>query len=944
MARQDESSALDLVAEALEISVAERTRWLQERCGNDLALRAEVESLLGFGNVAEGLLRTSDGASDQLLSATRAPGLGREIVATLEKGDRLGEYQIQRQIGAGGMGVVYEAKQMSLNRVVALKVLPAYLCGSPNALARFQREVEAAARLRHDNIVAVHTTGAEGGNSYYAMELIDGPALSEVLTDLRHDPIPELQQSADAKPRTEPLELPSERLLRPKWLSELLTCGSPSTRPVKLADSPDPSRLGTNYFEVVANLLIGVADALDYAHSNNVIHRDIKPSNLLLSSDARLHISDFGLARIIAEPGVTQTGDIVGTPFYMAPEQISSDVGKVDGRTDVYALGATLYELLTLRPPLPGSSRDEVISKILLEDSIPPRRINKRIPRDLETICLQALEKEPARRYQTAGQMAEDLRCYASHWPITAKRSGVVQRTAKWCRRHRAMAGSLLVAGVLGLVAVFLAYRAHESTREKTLAEQQRDHVVARASRIEQDLNTAKQAVVRAQQNEQERVFQEALVAAIQGDQQAVADAIERAEQFGASPLRLHILRAQSALFRADLAGSIKELESAIAISPDSFAANALLVESFARVDKWQLSRELLKKVNSMQPQSTEDLILKGRMQSFHDPQVAEQILDHAIAIDKQNVAARLIRGTIRAKSAHTNADAADAERALEDFRQAEVFLDETTYLLGEHLGVNLTAASAYEAAGNMEARQQHLDEAAVIAQKLEAFPKDFQARRWRAYYFQEIDDLDSAIKEWQAVQRGRIGFAVMALYRAGRFEEALIACDNYRAATGTSDFCHSFTVAAIADSAEQLIADFRFDRQIEWNRNAARRSLYYLWSLAGQPERAIAEVRELGTEPTTSLTEQNLFAYVCGQITAKAYLDRSSDSRYAQTKAHLAIGLRYLSQGERDIARDHFQQALDCRMNYEFSKAVAGALLTQLDRDSEWPHWIPAK
>lgn len=931
MSNEQEIRVLDLVAEALAIDLTDRAQWLREQCGDDPSLLSEVESLLGFNDDAAELLHTSDNQTVGLRTATLDASAVPEAWALFRQGDRLGDYEIKRPIGAGGMGIVYEALQISLNRIVALKVLPAHLSGSQTALTRFQREVEAAARLQHDNIVAVHTTGREDGNSFYAMELIDGPALSDVLTDLRHNPLPELQ-STDTDAKNDSSD--SARRAHAGWLAAVDNSDSANVRAEKAADSSDPARPSRNYFEIVAEMLASVADGLEYAHRNEIVHRDIKPSNLLLSSDGRLHISDFGLARIMAEPSVTQTGDIVGTPFYMAPEQISSDVGQIDGRTDIYALGATLYEMLTLQPPYPGTSRDEVLAKIRLEELVRPSKINKRVPLDMETICLQALAKEPARRYQTAGEMAEDLRRYAAHWPIKARRSGILDRGMKWCRRHQAMTASLLVAGFLGLMATFLAYRTYESSREKDIAEQQRDDVEARASRMER-------AVIRAHQTEQERVFEAALVAAMQGDQEAAEAAVDRAEQLGASPERLLILSAQSALVRGELDWSIKELEDAIEISPNNFAANALLAEAFARIDKWKHSRDLLEKVNALEPQSTEDLILKGRMQSFHDPIVAEQTLDEAIAIDKKNVAARLIRGTIRAKATHTNVDADSAERALADFRQAAIFSDETTYLLGELLGVNLTAASAYEAQGDTSKRQKHLNEAAMLADKLAAYPNDFQARRWRAFYYEQVDDLDSAIEEWQAIQKRRIGFVVMALYRAGRFDEALAACDSYRAATGTSDFCHSFTMAAIADSAEQLIADFRFDRQIAWNHAPARRSLHYLWSLAGKPDRATAEVRQLGIDDKTAVTERDLFAYVCEETTADEYLSRSSGSRYAQAKAHLAIGLRHLSFGQRDIARDHFQRAVDRRMNYEFSTAIARALLTQLERSPSWPAWI---
>ena len=177
-----------------------------------------------------------------------------------------------------------------------------------------------------------------------------------------------------------------------------------------------------------------VADALQHAHDEGVIHRDIKPSNLLLSAEGRLSLNDFGLARVLEQPGMTMSGEFVGSPLYMSPEQITAGRAPLDHRTDVYSLGATLYELLTLRPPFPGQQRDQVIGQILHKDPVPPRRNNRRIPVDLETICLKALEKDPDRRYQTAGQMADDLRRCVNRFAISARRIGLIGRVGKWVR------------------------------------------------------------------------------------------------------------------------------------------------------------------------------------------------------------------------------------------------------------------------------------------------------------------------------------------------------------------------------------------------------------------------------------------------------------------------------------------------------------------------------
>src|SRR5262249_9383845 len=196
-----------------------------------------------------------------------------------------------------------------------------------------------------------------------------------------------------------------------------------------------------------------VADALEYAHQHGVIHRDIKPANLLLSPDGRLAVNDFGLARVLEQPGMTVTGEFVGTPAYMSPEQITAGRTHLDHRTDIYSLGATLYELLTLQPPFTGERRDQVLTQILHKEAKPPRRLNRKVPVDLETICLKALEKAPDRRYPTAGVLAEDLRRYVNRYAISARRVGPIGRLVKWVRRRPALAAAMACVAVAMCVA-----------------------------------------------------------------------------------------------------------------------------------------------------------------------------------------------------------------------------------------------------------------------------------------------------------------------------------------------------------------------------------------------------------------------------------------------------------------------------------------------------------
>jgi hypothetical protein len=354
----------------------------------------------------------------------------------------VGDFEIGREIGRGGMGVVYEARQVSLNRGVALKVLSGGLGLSPQAVQRFHREAEAAAKLHHTNIVPVYATGEHDGTHFYAMELIDGPSLNDVIRQLRQ------------APGNEPLGTGESATGDPLPIGLLLT--SPFVEapvaPSKSAVLSSSSQLstGSQYFDTVARLMADVADALEYAHAHGVIHRDIKPANLLLAPDGRLSVNDFGLARVLEQPGMTMTGEFVGTPAYMSPEQIAAGRTPLDHRTDIYSLGATLYELLTLRPPFAGERRDQVLAQILHKEPVPPRKVNRRVPVDLETICLKCLEKDPDRRYPTAKALADDFRRYLTRFAIMAKRAGLVAQLVKLTRRHK-------LAAAAGCVIIFLA-------------------------------------------------------------------------------------------------------------------------------------------------------------------------------------------------------------------------------------------------------------------------------------------------------------------------------------------------------------------------------------------------------------------------------------------------------------------------------------------------------
>jgi len=364
----------------------------------------------------------------------------------------LGDYRIVREVGRGGMGIVYEAEQISLGRRVALKVLPFASTLDAKQLQRFKNEALAAAHLHHQNIVPVYAVGSEDTVHYYAMQFIEGQTLASIIRNLRHSSEHELDpESATAQTTAEfdkspdsgePILVPGDMALAQAPKAVAPTCPA-------LAEFSSPgSSVRPAYFRAVADLGVQAAEALQHAHERTVVHRDIKPANLLVDCQGKLWITDFGLARFQQNSALTMTGDLLGTLRYMSPEQALGLNGQVDHRADIYGLGITLYELLTLAPAFPSHDRQEVLRQIGSDYVSHPRRVNKAVPVDLETIVLKAMEKSPENRYVTGQAMADDLRCFLEDRPIQAKRPPVVQRFAKWRRRHKVLvrAGVLVMA------------------------------------------------------------------------------------------------------------------------------------------------------------------------------------------------------------------------------------------------------------------------------------------------------------------------------------------------------------------------------------------------------------------------------------------------------------------------------------------------------------------
>jgi len=355
-------------------------------------------------------------------------------------------YAMLGKLGAGGMGVVYKARHLKLGRVVALKMILAGGHAREEELARFRTEAEAIARLQHPNIVQVHEVGEHDGLPFFSLEFCPGGSLDR-----------------------------------------------------KLGGTPLPPREAARLVETLAR-------AMHAAHGKNVIHRDLKPANVLLGEDGTPKITDFGLAKKLDNAGQTASGAIMGTPSYMAPEQAGGKSKEIGPAADVYALGAILYELLTGRPPFKAATVMDTLMQVVMDEPVPPSQLQPKTPRDLETVCLKCLRKEPGQRYASAEALAEDLARFQAGLPVQARPVGALERGWRWCRRNPAVAALTAVVTltlVLGAaVASFFAVQARqEATRANNKAEEakrQAQRADDKAAEADQKAREARQEAQRA--------------------------------------------------------------------------------------------------------------------------------------------------------------------------------------------------------------------------------------------------------------------------------------------------------------------------------------------------------------------------------------------------------------------------------------------------------------
>jgi serine/threonine protein kinase len=820
---------------------------------------------------------------------------------------RLDDFEIVRELGRGGMGVVYEAVQTSLGRRVALKVLGPALGLTPRAVDRFRREATAAAKLHHTNIVPVYATGEQDGVHYYAMELIDGPSLDTVIRQLRE------QKAGPATPAVAP-DLTTTSAYAPP---DSFTAGG---------DSGAATGSSANRFDRAATMIADVADALHHAHQQGVTHRDVKPSNLLLSSDGRLSVTDFGLARMLEQPGMTVTGEFVGTPAYMSPEQITAGRIPVDHRTDIYSLGATLYELLTLRPPFAADGRDKLLAMVIQKEPPALRSLDPKIPRDLETICLKCLEKDPDRRYQSAKDLADDLRRFVNRFAILAKRAGPLARAKKWVRRNPALSASGLVMLLALATAGTIAWRAHQS-------EQQR------------------QAEILAEKRQ--AAMEKAILAAM-SSQLADADAaLLEAERLGADLAERRFVAGILSQYRGDSHEAKRMLLEACGERPDWVAPRAFLAVVCNYVEDWEGEVIHGNAASALAPKTPEDYLFRGYMIGFANPRRGLPDVEEAWG-RRRSVLAQFIRAEVLAVLADDTGRVEDAVAARDALRSARALMGDAPMVAVSGLYIQVVGCNNCRLHGRVEEAKQWLAEGAADFRAAEAYRAHPGALQVRTMYLWLRDGTAASLdaQNRQAGKRGIDSSACLiylgSLFRQRKSEEAL---EYLRTVRDNQSDVLPFTRVAFLVGRDVEAARAECRRALARGvRSRYRGYLCYALSLAGMPDEARQEAKLFRENPRPT-PEFEEFAPSARRVAAHAYegvpLDVETEiagSRWKRFIAYDTLGFAALGRGERDQARAWFRKAGEHPPAFSVSYLWMQALRERVRNDPNWPPWLAEK
>ena len=800
--------------------------------------------------------------------------------APVVAGTQLGDFRIVDEIGRGGMGIVYEAVQVSLNRRVALKILPAGAVLSGTTPERFAREAATAGKLHHTNIVPVYAVGEEHGIQYYAMQFIEGCSLSEHLKGLdAHD---DSKTPADKRPHT------------------------------------------ASYCRQAARWGQQVAEALAYAHQSGTIHRDVKPSNLLLDTHGNVWITDFGLARTDAHATLTTSGDVIGTARYMSPEQARGGKTKVDHRTDIYSLGATMYELLALEPAFDGDSREEVLNRITISDPKPLRSMNPAVARDLQTIVAKCMNKDRNERYATAGDVAEDFRRFLAGEPIRARRTSLAVKAWRYVKQHRnrTIGSALLIALALTTVLVVMGARRQEGRR---------------------CVDDAYAALL------------------FEGDSHRAAKLFDEAAHLGVNSARLHLGRGLIPLLQNQPQLAIPHLQRASRIDPnhaETRLAQALACNISAEFDQGQA---LLDTRPQGDAPTALGLLLRGLALSKRDRSEAIKCYSQAITLQPDFAPAIRERAQYRGIRLVTEGDRSHLEPMLSDCNALVVFRPESSWAL-------IARAWGYLYAAMYGATQEDLKPAAADwlrqcgadmnrAMAVRREDDSLTLLRMGLYlrcigeYAQAADVLRQAIeidvKTAGSAHPYRHHEYALTLHALGDTEQAIDALAPVCASR--PEWCPILLTQAVLLAErgrfEEALAICRTNLEQQKSNLNGLLMAAAAAELIGAPDLGLTYLRAYDQRVTVSDDDAALaryrpsLNYLLGRISESELIQQIPDPG-GRCEAYFLIGVHNLARGDRAAGLAALQQCVDTGVFPFTEHRQAQSWLARAKADETWPNW----
>ncbi|MFH1418106.1 MAG: protein kinase [Planctomycetota bacterium] len=852
----------DLLAEVVD-------RYLEELAdGKSPDQSAYVEAHPEMADALRGVFKTLD-----LVQAA-----GKSLNASnLESGQRLGEFRIVREIGRGGMGVVYEAVQTSLGRRVALKVLPASVTISENALERFHREAHTGGRLHHTSIVPVYAVGEENGINYYAMQLIEGRSLSHYLKTARESP-----RSVDR-----------------------------------------------NHFKRIAKWGRQAADALAHAHGQGIIHRDIKPANMLYDGKDNVWIFDFGLARASDDPTITQSGDLLGTVRYMSPEQARSE-SHLDGLTDVYSLGATLYELASLSPAFEGDSRATALRQVTEMEPRPLRQLAPLVPRDIETIVQKCMQKDRSRRYQSAADVAEDLRRFLAGEPILARRTPLSVRAWRWVRRHRGLSASLVAAIVLAIGASLLAAKLRHDEGRRRLQE------AYTAIVMDQDFTRG-------------------------------TELLQDAESRGVDSAELYLYRGLIPMLNEQPQRALPDLEKARELASNDL--NALYATARAHVDMgdFNSSKHLFEEEGSRRPASALGWFLRGYAQSRIQESEAIACYNRALEVQPDFVAAIVERATYRGFRLTTEGLREELEPMLRDFDAVAVMRPGISYPYAWRAWSRLIGA-AY-AATQPDLQEQGLawlqECRADLGEALRVRrPDDPRALSVSGAYLRYIGDFHGSAKAYNDAMKihrrlwGKpnlfyLHATAIALHAEGRVDAALgkIVPDSRATPEFYSLVLHRAILLAELGRFEEARSVCLEAAEHQKSHGTATFIIAAIMEFLGYHDDARAAIRgfetrdpeEMSFEYMTQTTGGAELEYLAGRIDADALMAAAEGNPGRRCEYAFRIAMRELGRGHREAGLAMLNVCDKTGVVFYIEHRFTRVFLERAKNDPQWPRWIKA-